>query len=159
MKISKIIIFSMLAVLIASCNNTGNSNKDKTEEEKKETAVAESLQQSASTDEPDFMEAGKKVYNRVCLVCHQEDGSGVPNMYPPVIESDYISGNTDSLIYIILEGMKGPVVVKGVEYNSIMPPQKGVLDDHEVADLLNYLRNSFGNSGEFVKPEDVAEMR
>jgi len=107
----------------------------------------------------EYMDRGKKVYDRVCLVCHQSDGSGVPMMYPPVIDSEYISGNTDSLIVLILEGMSGPVVIKGEEYNSIMPPQKDVLDDQELADLINYLRNSFGNSGEMVSPEQVAGMR
>lgn len=92
-------------------------------------------------------------------MCHQSDGSGVPMMYPPVIESDYISVNTDSLIVLILEGLSGPVVVKGEEYNSIMPPMKDVLDNEEISDLINYLRNSFGNTGDYVKAGEVAKLR
>lgn len=158
MRISSLIIVSVFIVSIISCNSGSSNTNQSSEKESQKLAVNETEKESATSGQ-EFMESGKKVYDRVCLVCHQTDGSGVPNMYPPIIESDYIMGNTDSLIHIILDGMKGPVIVKGEEYNSIMPPQKGVLDDQEVADLINYLRNSFDNSGEFVKPEDVEAMR
>ncbi len=152
MKVNNLFLVSLLTVLVVSCNNRANTDDTKVVEEK------EKAEQTAGSEQ-DFMQKGEKVYNRVCLVCHQSDGSGVPMMYPPVIESSYISGNTDSLIVLILEGMSGPVVVKGEQYNSIMPPQKDVLDDKEIADLINFLRNSYGNSGEPVNPEQVARMR
>lgn len=160
MKVSSLVIIPVLPVLMIVCNSQGGNKEESVVEEKEEVIlIVEEKAEETASSEQDFMEEGKKVYDRVCLVCHQSDGSGVPNMHPPVIESDYISGDTDSLIFLIMEGMEGPLVVKVEEYNSIMPPMKNVLDDREVADLINYLRNSFGNSGEFIKPEDVASMR
>lgn len=148
----------LLTVSGISCKNSVGNENGKVVDKSKVKTVRESPAATNNTHD-EYMERGEKVYNRVCLACHQSDGSGVPMMYPPVIESEYISGNTDSLIVIILEGLSGPMVVKGEEYNSIMPAMKDVLDDQEVADLINYLRNSYGNSGEFVRPEDVAVMR
>lgn len=158
MRLNSMIIIPVLLLLMISCNIRGGNKKENVEEEKVKVSVNDLAVETASSEE-DYMKKGKKVYDRVCLVCHQSDGSGVPNMHPPITESESVSGNTDSLIVLILEGMKGPVVVKGERYNSIMPPLKDALDNQEIADLINYLRNSFGNSGEFVKPEDVAAMR
>ncbi|MBN1387343.1 MAG: cytochrome c [Bacteroidales bacterium] len=141
-----------------SCKNQPGSDNDQIIKNKEKVIIKQDAPGQVQADN-EYMDRGKKIYDRVCLVCHQSDGSGVPMMYPPVIESEYISGNTDSLIVLILEGMSGPVLIKGEEYNSIMPPMKDVLDDREVADLINYLRNSFGNSGERVSPGQVAEMR
>jgi len=152
MKVNNLFYVIFLFVLLVSCNNQANTDDKKPGNEKEKA-------EEIAGSEQDFMEKGEKVYNRVCLVCHQSDGSGVPMMYPPVIESDYISVNTDSLIVLILEGLSGPVVVKGEEYNSIMPPMKDVLDNEEISDLINYLRNSFGNTGDYVKAGEVAKLR
>ncbi|MFO7754840.1 MAG: cytochrome c [Bacteroidales bacterium] len=158
MRLNSMIIIPLLLVIMISCNSQVGNKKEDVEEEKVKVSVNDLAVETASSQE-DYMEKGKKVYDRECLVCHQSDGSGVPNMHPPITDSESVSGNTDSLIVLILDGMEGPVVVKGEQYNSIMPPLKNVLNDQEIADLINYLRNSFGNSGEFVKPEDVAAMR
>ncbi|MFW5877648.1 MAG: c-type cytochrome [bacterium] len=158
MKVSSLIFVLTITFSVISCNSRNSSNKQDAVEEKQKTVVREVVKDKVSSEQ-DFMEKGREVYDRECLVCHQSDGSGVPNMHPPITESKSVSGNTDSLIVLILDGMEGPVVVKGEQYNSIMPPLKNVLNDQEIADLINYLRNSFGNSGEFVKPEDVAAMR
>jgi mono/diheme cytochrome c family protein len=153
--VSFILTIHLVMVFMISCNTQGNrgENAGKTAGDQQVDPL------TATAAEDQFMTRGENIYKRVCLVCHQSDGSGVPMMYPPVIESEYISGETDSLIVLILEGISGPVTVKGEEYNSIMPPQKDVLDNQEVADLINYLRKSFGNTGESVSPEHVARMR
>ena len=158
MKVINCLFILLLTLSCLSCKNRVSNENGQLADNGKARIVPETTS-STPTANDEFMERGEKVYNRVCLACHQSDGSGVPMMYPPVIESEFISGNTDSLIVIILEGLSGPMIVKGEEYNSIMPPMKDVLDDQEVADLINYLRNSYGNTGEFVKPDDVAEMR
>lgn len=158
MKMNKLLCLIIPVVLIASCRNQADSkSQDIVKGNEKVIVKKDAHGQSLAADE--YMERGSKVYDRECLVCHMADGSGVPLMYPPVIESESIAGNTDSLIILILEGMSGPVVIKGEEYNGIMPPLKDVLSDQEVADLINYLRNSFGNSGELVRPEQVAAIR
>lgn len=159
MKINSMMIIPLLLLLLViSCNSEAGNKKESIEDDKEVVVIIKPAEESASPEE-DYMVKGKKVYDRACLACHQADGSGVPYMHPPITESESVSGNTDSLIVLILEGMEGPVMIKGEKYNSIMPPLKDVLDDQEIADLINYLRNSFGNSGEFVKPEDVTEMR
>lgn len=158
MKVNKLVYLIIPLVFMISCKNQPGSDNDQIIKNKEKVIIKQDAPGQVQADN-EYMDRGKKIYDRVCLVCHQSDGSGVPMMYPPVIESEYISGNTDSLIVLILEGMSGPVLIKGEEYNSIMPPMKDVLDDREVADLINYLRNSFGNSGERVSPGQVAEMR
>jgi mono/diheme cytochrome c family protein len=158
MKANNLLCLIILLALINSCRNrTDSKNQVIVKENEKVIVKMDVPGHTRAADE--YMERGKEVYDRECLVCHMADGSGVPLMYPPVIESESVSGNTDSLIVLILEGMSGPVVIKGEEYNSIMPPMKDVLNDQEVTDLINYLRNSFGNSGELVSPEQVAVIR
>jgi mono/diheme cytochrome c family protein len=157
MKVSKIFYLLFPVFIITGCGSrTGDGNQG---QDNKAGIIAEQEPRASEPADEEYQDRGRKVYDRVCLVCHQSDGSGVPMMYPPIIESEYISGNTDSLILLILEGMSGPVVIKGEEYNSIMPPYKDILDDQEIADLINYLRTSFGNSGEMIKPGQVAAIR
>ena len=107
---------------------------------------------------PVTMHPGRIVYDAICLTCHQADGSGVPMMYPPLIESDWATGDKERLIKLILEGTQGPVEVKGEVYNSIMPPQNQ-LTNRQVADLLTYLRSDFGNAAGPVTPEEVEAVR
>lgn len=107
---------------------------------------------------PENSPPGRNVYDAYCLTCHQADGSGVPMMYPPLIESDWATGDKVKLIKLILEGTQGPVEVKGEMYNSIMPPQNQ-LTDQQIADLLTYLRSHFGNGAGPVTPDEVGAVR
>lgn len=87
---------------------------------------------------------GKEVYTNYCMNCHMEDGKGTPDNNPPLAKADYIRKPAKSLINIILDGQSGEVVVNKKKYNTIMPPQP-YLSDEQVADVLNYVRNSWGN--------------
>jgi mono/diheme cytochrome c family protein len=109
-------------------------------------------------DEKSSLEKGEEIYNRYCLACHQADGSGVPGMYPPLFETDYVTGDKERLIEIVLFGMTGKITVHGQEYNSVMAPH-GFLSDEEVAKVLTYTRNSFGNEASAVTKKEVKAVR
>ena len=87
---------------------------------------------------------GKEVYTLYCQSCHMEDGKGTPDINPPVAKADYLRKPSKTLINVILKGQSGEVVVNGKKYNAMMPPQP-YLTDIQIADVLNYIRNSWGN--------------
>lgn len=101
---------------------------------------------------------GKVIYHTFCLACHQADGSGVPNLNPPLINTPNILGSKTYLIQTILNGSRGQVEIDGETYNNAMPPQTH-LTDQQIADVLNYIRNSFGNKGSAVTPAEVKGIR
>lgn len=87
---------------------------------------------------------GKEAYSLYCQNCHMEDGKGTPEINPPVAKADYLKKPAKTLIAIILNGQSGEVVVNGKKYNTDMPAQE-YLTDVQIADVLNYVRNSWGN--------------
>jgi len=87
---------------------------------------------------------GKEVYTLYCQSCHMEDGKGTPDINPPVAKADYLKKPSKTLINVILKGQSGEVVVNGKKYNALMPAQD-YLTDIQIADVLNYIRNSWGN--------------
>jgi len=87
---------------------------------------------------------GNEVYALYCQNCHMEDGKGVPDINPPVAQADYMKKSAKTLIGVILSGQSGEVVVNGKKYNAIMPGQE-YLTDVQIADVLNFSRNSWGN--------------
>lgn len=101
---------------------------------------------------------GKKVYTKYCLTCHQADGSGVPNMTPPLIQTSFVSGDKEKLINIVLNGLKN-VDIDDQTYNNAMPALGSVLKDQEIADVLSYVRNSFGNKASAVTLAEVKAAR
>jgi nitrite reductase (NO-forming) len=103
------------------------------------------------------IERGKKVYTAQCLTCHMEYGTGIETVYPPLAKSDYLMADKNRSIRQVLEGLTGEITVNGVKYNAIMTAFD--LTDEEVSDVLNYIRNSWGNKGEAIKPEDVMAVR
>jgi mono/diheme cytochrome c family protein len=98
---------------------------------------------------------GKKIYEQTCMPCHQADGSGVPGMNPPLLKSAYVGGAPNKLIGIVLNGLNDGVVIAGDTYSNPMPPFSTVLKDSEIADVLSYLRNHFGNH---AAPISVAQV-
>jgi mono/diheme cytochrome c family protein len=104
------------------------------------------------------MEAGKKVYDTYCLVCHQQDGAGVPRMNPPLIKTSFVLGDKKKLINIVLKGMNEEVEIEGNYYTNVMAPHD-FLQDQEIADLLSFVRNSFGNKASMVSAAEVKAER
>ncbi|WP_205512663.1 c-type cytochrome [Longitalea arenae] len=103
---------------------------------------------------------GKTVYENACLACHQPDGSGVPNMNPPLIKTKWVLGDKKALTKIVLKGLQGgEIEIDGDKYHNPMPPQESVLNDQEIADVLTYVRNSFGNKASMVTAAEVKALR
>jgi mono/diheme cytochrome c family protein len=99
------------------------------------------------------MKRGKLIYEDFCVVCHMSAGEGVPGAFPPLAGSDYLLQKREASIHAIKYGQQGELVVNGVTYNNIMTPL--YLSDEEVADVMNYISNSWGNMAEFVSIEEV----
>jgi mono/diheme cytochrome c family protein len=97
----------------------------------------------------------------VCGGCHQASGAGVPGQYPPLAGSEFVTGGTERIARIVMHGLTGPVTVKGAAYNFAggMPAQGGTMNDQAIADVLTYIRNTWGNEGTMVTKEMVAKVR
>ena len=102
---------------------------------------------------------GKRVFKGTCMACHQENGMGVPGVFPPLAGSEWIAGSEERIIRIVLHGMNGPVTVAGKEYNSAMASLGGVLKDDQIANVITYVRSEWGNNSPGVSPETVAKIR
>ena len=106
----------------------------------------------------DQMKRGAAVYARTCIACHQPTGMGLPPVFPPIANAPIVVGNPELPIKFILQGLMGPITVNGTTYNSMMPPVAGVTDA-DVADVLTYVRQSFGNQGNPVSADQVKAVR
>jgi nitrite reductase (NO-forming) len=105
------------------------------------------------------MAAGKSLFAGTCSACHQPEGQGLVPAFPPLAKSDYIKQNGKGrAIEIVLNGMTGKVTVNGQDYNSVMPPQSHMTDD-DIANILTYVLNSWGNDFGVVSAEDVTKVR
>lgn len=118
---------------------------------KKSAGVSISLKQSIAQ--------GQIVYQKYCLTCHQVDGSGVPNLNPPLTQTKWVLGSKAVLIQQVLNGSKGKVEIEGETFHNTMPPLGQTLTDGQVADVLTYIRNSFGNKASRVMPAEVKPIR
>jgi mono/diheme cytochrome c family protein len=87
---------------------------------------------------------GKMVYEDFCIQCHLNNGEGIEGVYPPLNKSDYLLENIDKSIYSIKYGLKGEIIVNGIKYNGVMLNQG--LEDDEIADVMNYITNSWDNN-------------
>lgn len=101
---------------------------------------------------------GAVLYKQYCLTCHQEDGSGVPRLNPPLIKTSYVTGDKKKLIKWVLQGSVEKVPIDGQTYSNNMPAQN-YLTDQQIADVLTYIRGSFGNKSPAVLPADVKIVR
>ena len=103
-------------------------------------------------------ENGKLVYTKYCLTCHQSNGSGVPGMYPPLTKTDWVQGDKDRLIQLMLKGLTGEITVNGQVYRTSMPSHH-YLTDEQIADVLTWVRSNFGNSADAVTIQEVSAAR
>lgn len=104
------------------------------------------------------IQAGAALYKGTCSTCHQDTGQGMANVFPPLAESDFLMADQRRAIEIVLNGRTGPITVNGAAYNSVMPPMSQLTDD-EVANILTYAMNSWGNSGAVISKKQVAAVR
>src|SRR6478735_7949023 len=112
-----------------------------------------SVPQKAKFDLKASITRGKEVYNTYCISCHQEQGEGIEDIYPPLAKADYLMADKKRSILQVLKGANGEMKVNGKIYNAEMTGFD--LSNEEASDVLNYIRNSFGNKGDAVIPEDI----
>lgn len=103
------------------------------------------------------MEFGKQIYMQNCFACHQSEGQGVENAFPPLAKSDYLNKDVNRAIGVVINGLSGEITVNGKEYNSVMTRQ--MLSSDEVANVLTYVYNSWGNSGEVITKAMVEKVK
>ena len=106
----------------------------------------------------DRMKLGEAVYLEHCVECHTVEGTGKPNVYPPLAGSDWVTGDPETPTRILLGGLTGPVTVEGKTYYGTMPSWQH-LDDERLSAVLTYVRSSFGNDAPPVEPGLVKELR
>src|SRR6266404_1196451 len=112
---------------------------------------------AAAPPKEDQIRRGKLLYLQNCVICHQSSGQGSPGTFPPLSKSDFLMADKARSILALVQGLLGRIEVAGKTYDGSMLPS--VLDDEKVADVLTYVRNSFGNSGESVSTEEVQTVR
>jgi len=108
--------------------------------------------------DPASVSRGELVYKKHCLTCHQIDGGGVPHLNPPLAESSYVTGDKAKIIRIVLKGMIDRVEIDGEYYANNMSPHND-LSNQQIADVLTFIRNSFGNKAPAVSMEEVKAVR
>ncbi|HET9642886.1 MAG TPA: copper-containing nitrite reductase [Burkholderiaceae bacterium] len=120
-------------------------------------AATAALEKGTLTKE-DQVHAGQALFAGTCSVCHQANGAGLPGVFPPLATSDYLAADPKRAIDVLLRGLNGKITVNGTEYNSVMPPMNQLNDD-EIANILTYVLNSWGNPGERILPDEVRKAR
>jgi nitrite reductase (NO-forming) len=122
----------------------------------KERAIAANPQIASITKEIQ-LERGKRVFLTSCFACHMANGEGLPAVFPPLAKSDYLKADKDRAIKTVLKGLSGPITVNGKPFNNVMPPQE--FTDDQVADVLTYVMNSWGNDFGTVSTAEVKRVR
>lgn len=102
---------------------------------------------------------GAAIYASLCVACHQATGIGLPGVFPPLAGSEWVLGDDETLIKIVLQGVTGKLTVKGETYSGVMPAFKEQLGDEEVAAVASYLRTQWGNNATAIDAKQVAAAR
>ena len=130
----------------------GGGIQEMPENENVKTVVASSDKSLAEK-----MESGKNVYMQTCFACHQAEGQGIPNAFPPLAKSDYLNADVNRAIQIVLKGKTGEITVNGEKYNSVMTRQ--AISSDEIADVMTYIYNSWDNNKTNVTKSQVEAVK
>lgn len=116
---------------------------------------------AAGPVEKDPLVEGKKIYVKNCATCHQQDGRGLPGVYPPLVNSNWAQDKPERIIKVVLSGLQGEVFVNGQKYSNAMTPFGAQLEDDDIAYVLTFVRTSpeFENNSYAVSEELVASVR
>ncbi|MHC4847848.1 MAG: c-type cytochrome [Planctomycetota bacterium] len=114
---------------------------------------------AGETKQIDPAALGKKLFTAQCVSCHQQSGMGVPDQYPPLVGSRWVTDHPARIKRILLHGLKGPITVSGKSYNGNMPAFGARMKDEHIAAILTYVRTAWGNAAEPIAAESVAATR
>lgn len=147
----KNITFTLVScIMIWSCNSSDKTKTNNSKQIENEINISPQIQES--------MQRGAEVYNDLCVTCHLPDGKGVPKSFPPLANSDYLMNNRAKSIKAIKYGLSGEIEVNGETYN--MPMAAFGLTNTEVADVMNYITNSWGNkNSSLITEKEVSEIK
>lgn len=134
------------------------SHRARMETEKRTASNIRTPDREADNLQKGERRAGETIYDTYCAACHQGDGQGAPPRYPPLAGSAWVTGDEQRLIAVIVNGLDGPIEVKGEPYNSSMP-KHDFLSDEEVAEVATYVRQNFGNRASPIRVEEVEAVR
>ena len=104
-----------------------------------------------------LMEKGKRVYTQTCFACHQLNGEGMAGVFPPLAKSDFLLADKERAIRAVTKGLAGPIKVNDKDYNGVMPPV--TLNDEQIAQVLTYVSNDWGNKGDIFTVDEVRKVR
>jgi mono/diheme cytochrome c family protein len=122
--------------------------------------VLSSSSTSAAAEVTDPMALGKKVYNNNCANCHHADGMGQPGVYPSMVNNPTVIGSKERLAAVLLQGLAGPLTVNGVSYGTaVMPAWGSSLTDDKLANLMTYIRGTWGNKANAATEDEVSKAR
>ena len=122
------------------------------------TISISSFGQKQKPDLKASIDRGKEIYIAQCMSCHMDQGQGIEEVYPPLAKSDYLMADTQRAIRTVVQGLAGEILVNKKTYNLDMVGFPH-LSDQEVSDVLNYIRNSWGNKGKAITPDEVSGAR
>jgi len=149
-KLSFFVLLPLLVIVIAVAIGVGTKPSGP-----KDDAAA--MERGKTILDPAAMERGKTIYDTTCVMCHQAGGVGIPPTFPPLAESDWLMADRVRAIRVLAEGLEGDIVVNGIRYEGRMPAQ--MLDDAQLADVMTYITNSWGNEAEPFGTEEVKAAR
>ena len=145
----KHIFLLIILTILVSCNISAEKKKTS------QNTTPQLLQ--LQTDLQNSMERGNEVYTDFCLRCHLAEGQGIKNSFPPLAQSDYLVEQRSESIKAVKYGQSGEIIVNGISYNGVMAPMG--LSDQEVADVMNYIMNNWGNNqNEMVTKAEVISV-
>lgn len=145
-------------VLLVSCQN---SKENRSDEQVDKAEFSSSNPDSGSIDYLENLQKGIQkgeiLYQDFCVQCHMADGKGIPGTFPPLANSNWLTDKRKESIHAVKYGQSGEITVNGETYNSVMVAMG--LSDEEIADVLNYVMNSWGNSqSKMVTAQEVSEV-
>ena len=112
----------------------------------------------APSEEQLIIMRGKALYAKNCMACHQSDGGGSGNVNPPLANSPYVLENPERLSAILIKGLGGPIEVLGTTYNGAMPAWENTLSEVQIAEVLTFIRQEWGNSAGRITAEEVSKV-
>lgn len=148
------------AVYLGSAAEAGTvASKRQDELEKKIAAEIKANPTIANLTKEVQMEKGKQIYMQNCFACHLPTGEGIAGVFPPLAKSDYMMADRERTIRIVLKGLNGPITVNGQAYNGVMPPQSDILTEEQMADVLMYVTNVWGNSANAFTVDEIRKVK
>jgi len=138
-------LITITSLLLFNCGSGSSQTSDSEESAKTDSRNEIRLRQ--------YKIEGAKIYSTYCENCHQQDGKGLASLYPPLAASDYLLENLSRAACIIKNGQMKEIVVNGDTYNQMMPGNP--ISNLEIAEVLTYIANSWGNEGGLTGVKDV----